>query len=61
MSEQGAEFDAKREAYEKARAERDWLIDHPDRAIPLNKYKAKIRDAQEKCRQAHHDVLKAWT
>lgn len=57
--ERSADFDAKREAYEVVRAERDWIIDHPDKSIPLGKYKAKIRDAQDKCRQAHRDMLDA--
>lgn len=53
-------FDAKREAYETARAERDHIIDHPDRSIPLNQYKAKIKSAQVKCQKAHQAMLDAW-
>lgn len=60
MSERGPAFEAAVEAYEAARNERDRIIDHPDKTLPLDEYKRRIRDAQADMQQAHRQILEAW-
>lgn len=60
MSERGPAFDAAVEAYEAARSERDRIIDHPDKTLPLDEYKRRIRDAQADVQRAHRAMMAAW-
>jgi len=60
MSDRGPAFDAAVVAYEAARAARDRIIDHPDRTISVDEYRARIADAQHKCHMAHRDMMEAW-
>jgi len=60
MSERGPVFDTAREAYEKARQDRDHIIDHPDRTISVDEYRARIADAQHTCWEAHKNMMEAW-
>jgi len=60
MSDRGPAFDAAVVAYEEARSERDHIIDHPDRTISVNEYRARIADAQHTCMMAHKDMMEAW-
>lgn len=60
MSDRGEAYDAAVEAYEAARAARDHIIDHPDRSVPLDVFKAMIRDAQDAVQVAHKKVMEAW-
>lgn len=60
MSERGADFDAKREAYEAARAELARLIDEPNKALPLDVYRSQLKAAKRKCQRAHGDMLAVW-
>ena len=59
MSEQGPAHDAAAEAYERARAWRDWIIDHPDRTVPVDAYRARIADAQHRVQVAHNNMMEA--
>jgi len=59
-SEQGAEFDALREAYETARAERDRLINEPDKSIPPSHYLAKLNAAIAAVDVAHDAMMVAY-
>ena len=61
MSEQGQEFDAKKDAYEAARSWLLFLLDHPDKAISPDEFKGRIRDAKAECDEAHRALLAAWT
>ena len=61
MSEQGPDFDARREAYEKARAERDRIIDSRDPNRTPDQYRAAIKDAQHNVNTTHQAMLGAWT
>lgn len=60
MSERGPAFDASVEAYEAARKERDRIIDHPDKTLPLDEYKRLISDAQAEVQRAHKAMMAAW-
>lgn len=57
MTAPAPDFAAAREAYETARIERDRIIDHPDKSVPLDEYRARIRDAQDKVQRAHGKML----
>ncbi|MEZ2388883.1 tyrosine-type recombinase/integrase [bacterium RCC_150] len=57
MAEQAA--GAKREAYEKAVAARDKLINEPDKSISVDAYRAKLRAAFKTVNTAHAAWLKA--
>lgn len=59
-SEQGAEFDVLREAYETARTERDRLINEPDHSIPPSHYLAKLKAAIAAVDVAHEAMLAAY-
>ena len=59
MSEQGEDFDAKREAYETARAKLAWLYDHADKTISVDAWRQQIRAAQAASNSAHAAMLAA--
>jgi len=40
--------------------ERDNIIDHPDRTISVDEYRARIADAQHNCQTAHRNMMEAW-
>jgi hypothetical protein len=48
-----------RAAYEAARARRDHLIDHPDRTITVDAYRARIADAQHEMQKAYGKMIEA--
>ena len=60
MSDRGPAFDAAVVAYEAARTVRDHIIDHPDRTISVDEYRARIADAQHTCTMAHKNMMEAW-
>lgn len=60
MTERGADFDAKREAYYDARLAMSQLIDYPDKSLPLIEYRAQLKAAKRACQRAHGDMLAAW-
>lgn len=59
MSEQGTDLDAKREAYEDARAKLAWLYDHADKTVSADVYRARIRAAQDASNSAHAAMMAA--
>ena len=59
MSERGPAFDQATEACERARAWRDWIIDHPGRTVPVEVYRSQIMDAQHQVQEAHKDMMEA--
>ena len=60
MSERGADFDAKSEAYEAAREERDRLINDFDRDTPIAEYRAQIKAAHKSVAATHKAMMAAW-
>lgn len=59
-SEQGARFDVLRDAYDMARAHRDYLIDNPDKSVPVAEYRAELKAAAVAVDQAHGAMLAAY-
>jgi len=59
MSERGADFDAKREAYETARAKLAQLYDNPDKSVSVDTWRMQIRAAQAASNSAHAAMLAA--
>ena len=53
MSERGEEFDAKREAYENARADLARLYDAPDKTTAVQMYRGRLKRAQQAVLKAH--------
>lgn len=60
MSERGADFDAKKAAYEAASEKLLRLTEMPDKTISVDEYKAQIRKALATSRRAHKAMLGAW-
>lgn len=59
-TERGAGFDAKREAYEAARADFFRLIDNPDKSLTIAEYRAQLEAAKNASNDAHEAMLEAW-
>jgi hypothetical protein len=59
-SEQGAHFDALREAYDMARAHRDYLIDNPDKSVTVAECRAELKAAAVAVDLAHDAMLAAY-
>lgn len=53
MSERGEGFDAKREAYETARADLARLYDNPDKTTAVHLYRGRLKRAQQAVLKAH--------
>ena len=60
MSERGADFDAKREAYETAQGRLLDLIDEPDTRVPVAVYRRQLKDALQAQQRAHKAMMAAW-
>ncbi|UYL88329.1 hypothetical protein SEA_EVEPICKLES_42 [Arthrobacter phage EvePickles] len=59
-SEQGAHFDAMREAYEAAQAKLLDLIDGPDKSLHFSEYRAQLNAALQEQQEAHDAMMAAW-
>jgi len=59
-SEQGAFFDAMREAYEAAQAKLLDLIDGPDKGLHFSEYRAQLNAALQEQQEAHDAMMAAW-
>ena len=59
-SEQGVDFDAKREAYVAARRELDRVIDDPDKSLPVKEYRDQLVAADTAVNAAHEAMMAAW-
>lgn len=59
-SEQGAHFDAMREAYEAAQAKLLDLIDGPDKSLHFSEYRAQLNAALQDQQEAHDAMMAAW-
>jgi hypothetical protein len=57
--DQRTNFDATCEAYNAARDDLLWMIDHPDKTLPLSEYRAKLKIAYDAVQTAHRDMLAA--
>lgn len=60
MTERGADFDAKREAYEAAQGKLLDLIDQPDYKVPVSEYRAQLKAALQAQQRAHKAMMGAW-
>ncbi len=60
MTERGADFDARQDAYQAARAELARLIDEPNKALPLDVYRSQMHAAQRATNAAHDAMMAAW-
>lgn len=61
MSERGADFDAKREAYEAAQARLLDLIDNPLSGGSVSEYWVALKAAQQDQHRAHEAMMAAWS
>lgn len=59
-SERGADFDAKREAYEAAQGKLLDLIDNPAKDITIPVYRVMLAHAMRDQRRAHKAMMAAW-
>ncbi|UYM26584.1 hypothetical protein SEA_BAUER_35 [Arthrobacter phage Bauer] len=57
MSERGEDFDAKREAYDHARAALEKLIDDPDKSVPVREYRDMLAAADAAVQDAHEEMM----
>lgn len=54
------DFDAAREAYETAQGKLLGLIDAPDKTVPVNEYRAMLKQAAQEKQKAHETMMEAW-
>jgi hypothetical protein len=59
VSERGEDFDAKREAYEAARADLARLYDSPDKSTQVHAYRGQLKRAQAAVLRAHNAMMAA--
>ena len=48
-----------RQAYDEARAWRDFLVDHPDKSVPVDVYRAQLADAMAAVDRTHRGMTGA--
>lgn len=60
MSEQDADFDTRREAYNEAQRKLFDLLETPERHLPVTVYRAHLKAALQAQQRAHKAMMAAW-